>query len=83
MAVASLVLGILSIVFAFTGSLFGVSFIGAICGVVGIILGVSGKKDESKAGMAKAGFVCSVIGLVFSVITLVGCAACVGALGSM
>ena len=41
MAVASLVLGIIAIVFG----AFGVIWIGLICGIVGIIMGVLGKAD--------------------------------------
>ena len=51
MAVASLVLGIIAIVFG----AFGVIWIGLICGIVGIIMGVLGKADPAKAGMATAG----------------------------
>lgn len=78
MAVASLILGIVSIVCSFFG---GLSWIGIITGIVGIILGVKGKKDPEKKGMATAGFVCSVIGLILCVIVFIACFACVSALG--
>lgn len=78
MGVGSLVLGIISIVAA----VFGLGIpIGAICGIIGIILGVLGKKDPEKAGMAKAGLVCSIIGLILSVIFIIACASCLGTAG--
>lgn len=59
-AVASLVLGIVSIVFAFI-----LPIIGIICGIIGIVLGV---KLRNESGMAKAGFIMSIIGIILSVI---------------
>lgn len=73
MAVASLVLGIISIVFAVIG--LGLP-IGFICGVVGIVMGILGKKD-----MAKAGFICSIVGTALSILTLIACTACIGTAG--
>ena len=62
-ATASLVLGILSIVFSATG-------IGFILSIIGLVLGVKSMKGyqngEPGRGLAVAGFVCSIIGLVFS-----------------
>lgn len=78
MAVASLVLGIVSIVFSVIGLGLPVGF---ICGVVGIVMGILGKKDIEKASMAKAGFVCSIVGTVLSVLTLIACTACIGTAG--
>lgn len=78
MAVASLVLGIVSIVFTvFTAGALG--WLGAIIGLIGVILGAMAKKDPEKKGMATAGFVCSIIGLVLGLILYVACAACAGA----
>ncbi len=81
MAVASLVLGIVAILFGVFGS--GLQFVGAICGIVGIILAVKGKEEPDKAGIAKAGLVCSIIGTVLSLILFIACIACIGALGSI
>lgn len=80
MAVASLVLGIISLVFGAFGT--GLQWVGAIIAIVGIILGVKNNNEE-KAGMAKAGKVCSIIGLVLCTITFVACVACVGTLGGL
>ena len=77
-AVASLVLGILSLVCAF----FGYStIIGLIMGIIGVALGAKARK-ESQTGLATGGFVCSILGLVFCGIGLVCAIACVGALGA-
>ncbi|MBP8714276.1 MAG: hypothetical protein KBH85_02650 [Lachnospiraceae bacterium] len=63
MAVASLVLGIISLVIGIfsAGSL---GWLGAILAVVGIILGALGRKNPEKKGMATAGLVCSIIGVI-------------------
>ncbi len=80
MAVASLVLGILSLVAAILPFL--PSWLGAVLGIIGIILGALARKDSEKAGMATAGMVLSIIGTVLCLIFWVACAACVGSLGS-
>ena len=59
MAVASLVLGILSILIVLFG--FGSYWwLAPVFGIIGIILGVQGKKDHEKRGLAQAGFICSI-----------------------
>ena len=78
MGIAALVLGIVSIVSNFVGM--GMP-VGAICGLVSIILGAMGRKDPEKKGLATGGMVCSIIGFIFSIIVIVGCAACLGGLG--
>ena len=65
--IASLVLGILSIVLACC-----TSYIGSIFGIVGLILAILGNK-ENKNGIGTAGFVCSIVGIVLGIImTIVG-----------
>ena len=78
MAVASLVLGIISIVIGLFVSAWG--WAGTIIGIIGIILGVQGRKDPEKKGLATAGLVCSIIGTVLCVLFFLACAACLGAL---
>ncbi len=78
LAVASLVLGIVAIVFSFIG--LSIPF-GLIIGIVGIILGVMAKK-KNPCGMATAGLVLSIIGTVLCAIVFIACAACIGAIGS-
>lgn len=63
--VASMVLGILSIVFS---CCYGVP--GLIMGIIGLICGIKGN-SEGKNGIGTAGIVCSIIGLIFSVIMLI------------
>lgn len=65
MAVASLVLGIICIFIS--------KPIGAICGLVGIILASVARKNE-KTGTATAGLVCSIIGFILCILFYV--AAC-------
>ena len=75
MGVASLVLGIIAIVFGAVGIL----PVGLICGVIGIILGALGRQNPQKAGIATGGLVCSIIGASLSILFYVacyGCAAC-------
>ena len=82
MAVASLVLGIISLVIGiFSLGLLG--WLGAILAVIAIILGALGRKDPAKKGMATAGLVCSIIGAVFCLIRYIACAACVGGAASL
>lgn len=81
MAIASLVLGIISIVWSTFGMSIG--WLGAIIGIVGIVCGTLGRKDEQHRGMATAGLVCSIVGTVLCLISYLACAACVGGLASM
>lgn len=75
MAIASLVLGIVGIIFSiFTG------WIGIILGLVGIILGAvfmsQAKKTGQPTGMAVAGLVLSIIAVIIGVLVM-ACAVCV------
>lgn len=81
MGVASLVLGIISIICGFFLS--GFQWIGAIVGLIGIILGAQGRKNPEKKGIATAGLVCSIIGFILSILLFVACAACVGGLAGL
>lgn len=80
-AVASMVLGIVSLVCIFLTATVFMGIVGIACGVVGLILGISANK-EAKSGMATAGIVMSCIGLGLCAITLIACVACVGCLGA-
>ena len=82
MGVASLVLGILSLVIGvFSSGVLG--WLGAIMAVVGIVLGAMGRKNPEKKGLATAGMVCSIIGLILCLLLYIACAACVGGLTSL
>lgn len=82
MGVASLVLGILSLLIGLfsAGSL---GWLGAIMALVGVILGAIGKKNVEKKGLATAGLVCSIIGLILCLLFYIACIACVGGLASL
>ena len=79
MAIASLVLGIISLVFVLIPPLWLIGWVGAIVGVIGIVLGALGRKklkEENQAtGTATAGMVMSIIGTVLSAIIFAACAA--------
>ena len=79
-ATASLVLGIISLVFIFFGTF---AFIGMIMAIIGLVLGISAKKDNPEDGKAKAGIVLSIIGLALCTVSLLACAICVGSLASL
>ncbi len=66
-AIASLVLGIVTIVAGFPGLI----IIGLPTGIVGLILASSAKKKGFIGGIRTAGFVCSLIGLIINAIFLV------------
>ncbi|MBE7063378.1 MAG: hypothetical protein IJN25_10275 [Clostridia bacterium] len=78
MAVASLVLGIVSLVFSLFFSALG--WPALLCGVLGIILGAIAKKKPGASGMATAGLVLSIISVALGVICWIACAACIGSL---
>ena len=76
LAIASLVLGIVSIVFCFI-----IQWLGLIIGIVGIVLGVMAKK-KNPTGMATAGLVLSIIGTVLCALVFIACVACLSAIGT-
>ena len=77
MAIASLVLGIVSLIFMWWPVL---SIIAIFTGLIGIVLGAMGQKSLAATGQptgaATAGIVCSIIGLVFGIIFTIACYAC-------
>lgn len=76
MGIASLVLGIISIVIG----VFSAGSLGWLGAVIGIVIGIQGKKIPDQAGMAQGGFICSIIGTVLCLLTYIACVACVGCL---
>lgn len=78
-AIASLVLGIISVVLWW----FGYSaIVSVILGVIGLVLAGNAKKAGFVGGMRTAGFVLSLIGLIGGAFFLVACVACAGALAA-
>jgi len=69
MAIAALVLGIVTVVFAFTPLV----FLSPILGIIGIVLAVIARKQE-KSGASTAGLVLSIVGLVLSIVISITCA---------
>ena len=81
MGVLALVFGIVAIVLSF---LFRDAWIGAILGIIGIVLGAVGRKNANKKGVATAGMVLSIIGTVLCLILYIACFACAaGIAGSL
>lgn len=85
MAIASLVLGIVSLVFAVL--IPGLQFLAPIVGIIGIILGVVSRNNLKEAnqptGMATAGMVMSIIGTILGILMYLLCVACVGGLAGV
>ena len=72
-AIASLVLGIISIV-CIVASWMYLSIVSIILGIIGLVLASSAKKQGNKSGVRTGGFVTSLIGLILGVLGLVACA---------
>lgn len=74
LAIASLVLGIISLilVIAFSWMLWG-SIAGLCLGIVGTILGVMGRKNATGRTMATAGMILSIIGIAIGAICFIAC----------
>lgn len=81
MGVAALVLGIIAIVCGLF--LAGFQWVGAIAGLIGIILGALGRKNPEKKGISTAGLVCSIIGFILCIILYVACVACISGLAGI
>lgn len=76
MAIASMVLGIVSIVCCWQ------MYICFACGIVGLVLGIMfNKKNGSSIGMSKAGIICSIIGMALDILLIIIGVAILGAVG--
>lgn len=81
MGIASLVLGIIAVIVGlFSAGALG--WLGAILAIIGIILGALAKKNPEKKGIATAGLVLSIIGLILSLLLYIACIACIGGLAA-
>lgn len=79
-ATGSLVCGIVSVVMWF----FGVTTIlSLIIGIVGLVLAGKSKKAGFSGGIRTAGFVLSLLGVIFGAVIFVACVACAGGLAAM
>ena len=79
MGVASLVLGIIALLSSVVGGVFALGWLGAVCGVVAIVLGAIARKTPAQKGTGTAGLVCGIIALVWGIIAYVACVACASA----
>jgi membrane-bound ClpP family serine protease len=82
LAVTSMILGIVGIIFSFFG-IYGI--IGAILGIAAVVLSIVGKKQidasggaQKGANMSIAGLVTGIIAIVFGVIVFACTLACIG-----
>ena len=76
-AIASLVLGIVSLLFIIFFPL-----VGLVVSIVGVVCATKAKSSGYNGGMQTAGVVCSLIGLIFNGLYFVACVACVGMFGA-
>lgn len=76
-AIASLILGIVSLVLAFVFPI----VVGLVCGIIGLVMATLSKKDGYVGGMRTAGFILSIIGLILNAIVLIVVLACGAAIG--
>lgn len=66
-SISSLVLGIISIVFACCIN----EYISIACGVIAIVFYVLAKRNAVANGMSTAGLVCGIIGIILSVVSII------------
>ena len=77
-AIASLVLGIISVVLWFFGYS---SILSVVLGIRGVVLASKSKEEGYDENIRTAGFILSVIGIIGGAIFFVACVACVGMAG--
>ncbi len=66
LAIASLVLGILSIILVCCNT-----YAAIIAGIVSIVLAILSKKNNGKSGMSTAGLICSIVGIVLAIVMII------------
>lgn len=79
MGVASLVLGIISLIISVFGGFAAIGWAGSLFAILAIVLGVIARKTPSTKGQGTAGLVCGIIALVWGIIATLACFACAGA----
>ena len=77
-AIASLVLGIISVVLWFFGYS---SILSVVLGIIGMVMASKSKEEGYDENIRTAGFILSVIGIIGGAIFFVACVACVGMAG--
>ena len=79
MQIASMILGIISIVpLSFLGISGPVGFIGTACALAAIVLAAIGLKKNEKKGFCIAGLITGIFGLLISLIITISCTICWG-----
>ena len=79
---ASMILGIVSLVLTFGIGITGYGWVGSICGILAIVFGVMGKKNPEQKGMATAGIICGFFSLFSGILSTIACLSCLGVVGS-
>ncbi len=83
-AIASLVLGIISVaLWVFAAAFVVTIFVSVILGIIGLILASNAKKQGYIGGIRTAGFVLSLIGVIGGAVLFMGCVACAGCIGAI
>ena len=77
-AIASLVLGIISVVLWVFGYS---SILSVVLGIIGVVMASKSKEEGYDENIRTAGFILSVIGIIGGAIFFVACVACVGMAG--
>ena len=78
METAAFVLGIIALIISITGTAY--SWVGSVCGILAIIFGAIGMKNDSKEkSKAKAGLIMGIISLTLGIIITTACVICIGA----
>ena len=73
MAIASLVLGILSLILMWIP---GINIAAMVLGIAGAVLGALSLKQPTSGGLAMGGMIMSIIGLVLSLVIFFACGGC-------
>lgn len=82
MAVAGLVLGIVSLIMALAGiGVWFLPFAGLVLSIIGLVLSCVARK-KAKSGVATAGLVVGIISVILNGIFGVTCGICVGIIGA-
>ena len=83
MGVASLVLGIISLLISFGLGAASLGWVGSICGIIAIVLGAIARKNPEQKGTATGGLVCGIIALCWGIIATIACVVCIGVAASL
>ena len=78
LAIASMVLGIVSCVMFILSFTYVAPPLGLVCGIVAIVLGITARKADPNDTFATVGLVLGLVGLVLCVVTTITCTICTG-----